>query len=364
MIRRNQTDSRSATVAILGAVLAFCAVATDGGALLADEIRLADRTLKEVKVVGYENGLIEFRNASGVFDQVEVWLVTSLSVDDGAHASDLNEAEDLANRNETGPAIDRYERAVRAARGFWPRLINARLLGVTDRAGQYEQAAHAFVDVLETDPVAAAQLYPTILPDQPSRGVNRALKRLEKSVEDAEDSDRKLLAMMLRYSLLRSVADPEWTDLNRVVATTVLPTELTNERTGAVQLRALESLLDAGGRVEVLGAVQRGLANAPDSYAASLLLLKSRALLASAKTPDDCLAAAVPAMRVAIHFAKNKQVGDALILAAEAHEAGGFSDDAVRLLREVLRREASTDDARQTARKQLARLSESSGSTG
>jgi len=344
-------------------MVAFGATATIGG-VFADQIQLPDRVLKDVKVVGYQDGLIEFRNASGVFDQVEVWLVTSLSVDDGPYALALSEAEDLANQNQHGPAIDRYERAVRAARGFWTRLINARLLGVADRAGQYEKAARVFVEVLEFDPVAAAQLFPMVLPDQPSRGVNRALKRLEKNVESAEDSDRKLLATMLRYALLRSVADPEWTDLNRIIATTVLPTELTNERTGAVQLRALESLLEAGGRVDVLGAVQRGLVNAPDSYAPSLLLFKSRALLASAKSSDDCLAAAVPAMRVAIHFAKSEQAGDALILAAEAHEAGGFSSDAVRLLREVLRRDASTDDARQTARRQLARLTESSGSTG
>lgn len=323
----------------------------------ADEIDVAGEHLVQIKIVGYEDGWIEYRDAGGVFDQLEVWRVDRLSVGGHPFAKELNDAEELTAAGQSGQALEHYGRAVRGANGFWAGLIQARLLRAADQAAQLEKMVRAFLDCLERQPVTAAHLFPSSLPEQPSRSVNRALKRIKRFESQQSEGDRKLLARMLRYALLRAVSDPEWTDLNRQIAKTVIQSKLVTERTGAVQIAAMETLLAGGAAHEVIGDVRRSLSTAPDDYVPPLLLLLGEALLASAQSPDDCLGAAIPAMRVAIHFPQTRYAGEGLLLAARAHEASGRKSDAVRILREVIRRDATMEQDKQIARKELARLS-------
>ena len=340
------------------------AVLAAGAVVRADDIRTADQVLDHVTITGYENGLIAYRDADGVFDHVEIWRVDSLSVASAQRVARLNEAEQLVQSGKPAKAVILYRQALRAGHEYWPALIQARLMRAADRSGQYETSAKTFLDILGRDSVTAAHLFPQSLAHQPSRGVNRTLKRIRRFTSNQSDHGKQLLATMLRYAMLRAVADPEWTGLTKQIATAVVPPRLITPRTAPVQLSAMRSLLESGSRVEVLGAINRSLSTAPRDYLAPLLLLKSEALYLSAASPDDYLGAAIPAMRAAIYFADTPDAARGLLLAAKAHQACGHTDDAIRLLREVLRRDAATDQTRQSARRELKRLSNEKQTTG
>jgi hypothetical protein len=121
----------------------------------------------------------------------------------------------------------------------------------------------------------------------------------------------------------------------------------------------MQGLLESGEQGGIVSAIDAAIPSAPEAALPQLLLLKSRTLFVLANTPEDYLAAALPAMRVAVHFADSADAGEGLLLAAEAHQASGRTADARHLLLECLRTGAATAQTKERVRSRLAEMGES-----
>lgn len=320
----------------------------------ADEINIDGKTLHRVQVVNYKDGELEIRTSSGEFDKLPLRDVEFMVLDSVSGVADFNEAEELVVQQEYTRAADRYERAVRAARGFWASMARVRLLMATDRADNLEKSVRAWLDVIDEDVATAAALLPTSHPADRDVANQRTIKRLEKAAESQDNNEAAKLIELLRYDVMRRASDPEAADAAIKIAAMTLPAEILTERTMAVKLTALREGISAGKTSATLTALDQMIIDAPKDYLPQVLLIKAQALLSAAKTDREFLAAALPAMRVVVHFPKSPLAGEGLLLAAEAHAASGRTSDAERLLRECLKRDTVPERIREQARAKLA----------
>ena len=120
----------------------------------ADELLVGERTIHRVQIIGYEAGMIEYRTKADKHNQVPLREVDFLMLDSASGMADLNKAEEYLLKGEPHQAVERYERALRATRGFWTEMVQVRLLIAANRAGLSEKAVRAFLTVAQRDPVA------------------------------------------------------------------------------------------------------------------------------------------------------------------------------------------------------------------
>jgi tetratricopeptide (TPR) repeat protein len=331
------------------------------GGARADEFLRAGESIRRVQITGFSRGLVEYRLPSGANEKAPLLELEKFSIDSVTGLADFNSAEEFLSKNQPRQSVERYERAARSAQDFWVDLVQARLCQAADRAALSEKAIRAFLALAEHDPAAAAPLLPSALPTQSDPATQRALKRLDETASWPAGPSRAL-ARMLHFEVLRRLNDPSAAEIAGEIARLEIPAELMSQRAAAVKDLALGTLLAAGRNDEVIRGVELMLTTAPPEFVPQWLLMEARALLASAHDNDGYLAAALPAMRVAIMHADTAASGDALLLAAEAHRRSGRQDDAARLLRECLRRTSVTEETKQKARDGLAQLG--SPSTG
>jgi len=320
----------------------------------ADEIRAAGQTYQRVAISNYDQGVLEFRKLGGVIERRRIWEVARLTMEQDSRFSDFNEAERYLDGDEPAQAITRYERALRQARGFWPDLIYARLLTAADRAGEYDKAVRLFLKMAASDPMAAAHLLPR--PAGNDRETGRALRRINSFLDDVRAEPSGLLARILLCQHQQVTGASENVPSCATVATADIAEALMSPRVIRVQLKAIRTVADEGETSSVVGPLDRVLARAPSAMLPEILLLKSEVLLAIAGTEDEYLTAALPAMRAAIHYSGTPHEEHGLLLAAKALESAGKRADAVRLLRTCLVRDNASEQAKQTARQRLARL--------
>lgn len=341
--------------------MAIALIASNGVAARADELLIGQHAVHRVEIVGYEKGQLEYRAPNGAYHKVPVYEITFLTLDSISGVADFNAGEELLVKDRPAQAVERYERALRTLRGTWADLTQVRLLVAADRAGLFEKAVRATLSVAERDPVAAARLLPAALPAAPDRGTERSFERIRESLNGALPAESRQIVELLQYAMLRKLGDPRADERAAQVARLRLPAALLTPRTVEIQGDALSVLLAAARYAEVLAAVDDLLTSAPASLAPRWLLLKAEALLGSAQTDDDYLGAALVAMRVGIEYADAPVGGEGLLVAARAHEATGRTDDAVRILRECLRRDAADQRTKDAARDMLARLTQTAG---
>lgn len=345
--------ARAVCAATLGLVLAFADSA------LAAEIIAGDLRHQRITIVDYKNGRVEFQTTQGITEQVAVWEIDQIVADETANGAEFNEAEEFLRRGDAGQAMIRYDRVLRSASGFWIRLTRARLLAAADGTNQFDKTARVFLDVLKDDPFAAAQLLPENLPTSASSAAQRGLQRLDEALGDVEDEQSRMLITLLRYAGLGAMNDSRHAKLSAELVGMRLPPELTSPRSIAIRMSAMQSQLEGGELAGIVEAIDAAIPTAPESALPQLLLLKSRTLFVVASTPEDYLAAALPAMRVAVHFADQPDAGEGLLLAARAHESSGRSADARNLLLECLRSPAATAETKEQVRAKLAEMGNS-----
>jgi len=326
----------------------------------ADELQVNGSSLHRVQVVGYARGEVEIVTATGERDLIPLHEIELMVLDSVTGVADFNQAEELMVKRQAAQAVERYERAVRAARGFWASMARVRLLAAADLAGNLEKTVRAWLDVLAEDPETAAVMLPQTKAQERTPANQRTLKRLENALDELTEEDARTLVALLHFDILRSISDRESNASATRVARQTLPAKLMTARTITVKLEALRTELSAGRYDDVLASVDAMIPDAPEAHLPELLLVKSRAQLMAARNDRERLRAALPALRVVIHFPNCSLAGEGLLLAADAHTGGGRSADAERLLRECLRRSGVPEQVKEQARAQLAALTKAS----
>ncbi len=338
-------------------VLAALATLVSGAPARGDEILIDGRTLHRVEITAYRDGQLEYRTTSGEYGHVPLRDVRSLTLDSVTGVADFNQAEEFLLKGQPIQAVDRYERALRAARDFWEQVVDVRLLMAADRGQSFEKAVRSFLRIVEQDPVTAAHLVPHLTPATDRRARERTFKRIEEALAaDDLSAETRIVVQLLQYDALRAAADASTADAADRIAPLDIPANLLTPRTLEIKTAALNSFLAAKRYTETVQAANNLLASAPEQFLPDILLIKARALLAAAQTDEDYLRAALPAMRVVIHFPDAPQAGEGLLIAAEAHAAAKRPVDAARLLRICSGKENVPANIRKQAQEKLDEL--------
>jgi len=318
---------------------------------------LRGQTHEDVQIVGYDGGMIEYRTSHGDFDKASIMDIDSLNIDSVDAVLNLNKAEAFLREERPRKAVERYEKALRGAKNFWAPLIRARLIQAADESYLFEKAVRNWLKVAHRDQATAALLMPRFLPDELSPSTRRVLKKLERTIDRSNSQKERALLQMLRFETLRRLNDPAALVLAGPLMKLAVKTEMLMPRAADILVGAGDLLIENGASTQVLKSVEAAIVEAPEESLPTLLLLKSRAVFAGAETADDYLSAALPAMRVVIHFPSHPLAGDGLILAARAHAASDRPDEAKRLLDACM----ALDHATAKTKTQAAQLLESIG---
>lgn len=332
-----------------------------GGAAYADEIQAGDVSLQRIKIVGLDGARIAYRTPATELQFIDVSTVERLTVDSIGSLADLNEAESLAARGEYLDAITRYQRALRVAQDFWERLVRARLIRACDRGNDVDTLCKAFVALLADDtagPVLAAELLPRHAPQADAKRVDAAMKLIDARLETAASQSARVVLEALRLILADRLSLPGVDRYAAELVNAPVPLAVASRLVYGAKSRAYTRRLAVGEQEQVLAAANAELLTAPLAVLPELLLIKARALLAAARTPEESARAAWAAMRIAIHYPDDPLVPEALLLSAEVHERLERLPTAGRLLEECLQHPRVLPAHRDQAAARLERLGE------
>ncbi len=322
----------------------------------ADSVIVRGKPLEDIQIVGFSEGMIEYSTAIGDFDHFSIRDIDSIAIDSVDRAEMFNAAETFVARNDPRKSLEAYEKAQLSARGFWSELVRARFVQAADDAHSFEKAVRAWMKIAHRDEVTASWLLPVNLPDQPSHATRRVIKKLERAIERSATLTERALLETIRFSTLHAMDDVSARVLAAPLMNMIIKTRIFAPRTVAVFVAAGDLLIENGEFAHVTQQVEKTVTEVQHELLPEILLLKSRALLASASNQEDYLSAALPAMRVVIHFPNHPLVGEGLILAAQAHQASGRSSQAKRLLEACIATEQSSSKTRNKAANLLKRL--------
>ena len=340
-------------------VLVAVAGSVNSPRALADQIMESGGGLDGVKVVGFEQGALQYRAADGSLEIAWINEIRSLSVDRTGPFLDFNEAENYAAKGDSQAALIRYRRAQKTTDDFWPDFIEVRILRTCDRPEMVEQAAASFVRVVRTarsGVAAAARLIPASLPVAADAKVQQAIEILEAAISKNPNEDQRTVLELFRFEILRRLGDGRAAVAARKIATRPLGPPLQCERAYAVVLEALKSAMADGASAEEWQCLDAALRDCSETLLVAGLLLKGNVLLAAATTREDFIRASWPFLRVAIHRRKDAQAAEGLLGAAAAMEKLQLIDKAKELLEECIAFKPGEDAVRREAESRLARL--------
>jgi hypothetical protein len=330
----------------------------------ADQIVVSGTTHAGVKIVGFEEGRLQFRTAKGLLQTAWIEQVDSLTVDRGGLFADLNEAERYAVKGEGENALIRYRRAARMSEDFWTPLIEARHLHACDAPSLVDQAAASFIRLMKqpgAGPLVAARLIPRGLPSGRSPKVAQALNALDTAAAEGVAEAERVVIHMFRYEILRrfrgkgDTQEPAAMD-SHPIALWLVPETARCERVYSIQLSALSEVMADGTELQELRALNAVIRDCPESVLPSGLLLKGEALLAGASTPAELIRASWPFLRVAIHMPDDARAAEGLLGAARVLQRLGQPEKAVELLGECLDHRLVSGETRKRAEAALASL--------
>lgn len=325
----------------------------------ADQVTVLGKAQYGVRVLGLDQGRLQFRGADGILQQVWVEDVDLLQVDRGGLYADINEAERFRAKGDTEGALVRYRRALKTLDGFWPELVEMRMVQVCDRPELIDQAAAAYIRVARFErsgPTAAVRIIPASkLPSREAKSV-KALEALDAAIEKDPAGDRRLALVLFRYDLLRRMNDARAATEARDVTAARLPSGLRCRRVDEIMLAALGDSFDAGGRAEDWAALDDLIRECSEQMLPSALLLKGRAQLAAAHSSDDLVRAIWPFLRVAIHMPADVRAADGFLGAAQGLFRLGRTDDADRLLKNCMAHPGATVEVKNEAQALMDRL--------
>ncbi len=325
----------------------------------ADELEFGGTKIERIGIVDLEGAEIAYRTPAGDFRYLLLTRVDRIYVDSAGELEDLNEAEALRVKRDFVRAINHYERALRVSTGFWKRLVRARLIQACDQSDHIDKFARQFILLLrdtENGAALAAELMPHHAPTPQSRGIPRAKRDIAEVVRGMRSQSGRVLLDMLAFHIATRAAPGESARLAIDLVRQPIPPLIATREVYRIKRRALGLLLDGGKAGMVLDIIDGELADAPMPVLPEMLLIKARALEASAKTDEDRMRAAWAALRVVIHYADDELAPEALLLASEVHEQIGRAPIAAQLIEECLGHAQLTAAVRKQAEERMERL--------
>jgi tetratricopeptide (TPR) repeat protein len=329
-----------------------------GNPAAADQIVVKGLNYPSAKVLGMDGGRLRFRVGGGRIQEAWIDEVELLVVDRGGAFVDFNQAEQFMAGGEPERAIARYRRMLRLADELWSDVTAARLVRACNAANRLDDATVQFVRVLRgktTGPPAAARLLPDAIPSARDGKVTRAVEQLDSALALHPPEPERVLLLALRYEIHRRIGDERSAEAERL-GTTAIPAAARSERVYAIQAHALRETLEQGTTQAALTGLDEAIRDGPESALPALLLLKGRALLSQATSPEEAMRAAWAFLRVAVHFPNDERASEALLGAAASAERYGRQDQAIELLSECVAGSAATPPVRQAAEETLRRL--------
>ena len=355
-VRPNRPDGCGSTGLIVPAFILWLTLTAPGRA---DQIVVNSTNYPAAKILGYQEGRIQFRTAAGSLEGAWIDQVDLVIVDRGGPFVDFNQAERYLAGSQPQEAMVRYRRTLRLSADFWADLVESRLLAACARTGDLAQTALYYIRVVRgkrSGPTAAVRLMPRSISDQRDATVVRAIEQLENAISAAPNDEQRMPLDLFRYEILRSINDPRATSAAQRIAVMEIPIALHCERVYAVQLAAMKAAMSDEADPAELTGLDRAIRDCPREMLPSFLLLKGETLLRGASTREEIIRAAWPFMRVAIHMRKDPRAAEGLYGAARAVERLGRPDQAIALLEECLGHRQLTEEIRREANTALDRL--------
>ena len=325
----------------------------------ADQIVVKGTSYAGAKVLGFEQGRLQWRAADGRVLTQWVNSIDLMVVDRGGVFDDFNLAERFLHAGEFEKAAVRFERALRLCDEFWPDLAAARLVMAYDRIGQLDKATINLIRVVRgrfAGPATAARLIPQTIPPKRDAKFSRAIEQLEDALDANPGEAHRVLFKILRFEILRQVEDERAAKAAPIVSAMMIPEIVRSERVFAVVLAAMRVTLQSGVTAEQLGYLDRAVRDCPDASLPGFMLLKGETLLRIAGSREDVMRASWPFLRVVVHMPDDPQAADGLLGAASAVERLGRTDQAVALVEECLTHKQLSDETRGKAQMMLTRL--------
>jgi len=326
---------------------------------LADRIVSTESVLKRIKIVDLDGARVAYRTPAGELRFIPLGHVESLRVDTVAALADLNEGEQLAEQGKTAQAVTRYERAVRLSSGFWQRLIRARLILVARRANRMDLLVDQVIALLD-DEAAGAPLVATLLPDSLSgadpRGIDRSLRRINEKIDVVDSQSARVVLETLRFVVVDGSSPKRAAAFAKSLVRQPIPLSIATRAVYRVRAAALTLLIADGETPLVLREVNADLLSAPKDVLPEALVVKARALLATAQSASDRIRAGLAAMRVVSHYRTDSRVPEALFITARVHELIGRPATAIQLLDECIANPRISEPLRERATAAIDRL--------
>lgn len=313
--------------------------------------------LPNVRILRIEGGRLFFRTTAGETSR-EVGQIYRIALDDEPA---LTRAEAAFVGGQFDAATDDYLRVARSSARPWVRQwASLRLLTAAERAGRFDAAVAAYVQLVQTDPALAQANRPVVDPASPPRAglLDAAVAELDRALAPGRTltADQRRALLQLKLELHRARGDTARTarTLEELLPLGGTPpggaatggagagTETPAEALADLRLAAATVALDAGDHRRALETLQqsRGLFTVPRQQSQALFLLARAADLASAGGDRPARQdAALAYLRVVAHFrgvpGADRQVPAAALRAAEILEELGQADEARGLYRDV-----------------------------
>lgn len=300
------TTNRIARSLLTAAAAAY--LFAGGGALHADELKIDNIQYKDVRVVGFRNGLVYYATAAGERN-VALERVQAMKID---RYPDLGTADEAISAGKWTEAVASMEKAIGAVReDDLKQYMQFKMIYCLDQAGRYGEALNHFLALMPKQSTAMmSKIAPRKLP--PSEADRKAaLTQLKAATAAAKDAESKQLLGRMVESLEASLASKS---PDTPAPTTPQPPDspgLFQPENQAVR-DPIQDLIDAKKYDEALKAIDAALKR--ERATLSQLLYQRGLAEAGLKRHKD---AALSFMRVVIHFPLSDRVTPSLIGAGQ-----------------------------------------------
>ncbi len=299
---------------------------------------------EDVQIVGIQGNQIVFTNRSGREASRDISTVTRLEV---TNEPAFNEAEAAYASGNWDQATASYQKAIRSTTRDWLRQwASLRLFETADKSGDFPAATAAYIELLRSNPDAAAGHQPT-LPDAQSTFLDTAAQDIERALNtNLNDNQRAaLLKFLLDIHQKRG-------DTQQALSAAERLSKLTGDAATPENRRLLADLKLGLARIAL---EQKDFSKAfaeindnreiflePEQQAEALYVLAASQHQLAGKDPLKLQDAAIAYMRVLAHFPQSPQAGPSLMGAAAIMESLGEPRKALALYQQAVKEYPAT----------------------
>lgn len=267
----------------------------------------------------------------------EISTITQLEV---TNEPAFNQAEAAYVAGSWDKATAAYEKALRATNRDWLRQwASMRLFETADKSGDFPAATTAYIELLRSNPDAAAGRTPT-LPDASSTFLQTAAADIERALGgDLNERQRaELLKFLLDIHQKRG-------DTTQALSAAERLSKLTGDAATPENRRLLADLklglatiaLEQKDYPKAVVEIQdnRSVFIEPEQQAQALYILAAAQHRLAGEDQQKLQDAAIAYMRVLAHFPKSSQAGPSLVATGEIMEALGNTDKALDIYKQA-----------------------------